>query len=495
MNGSNFSSWIKGIAIAGGVIAQLTSLSVEARETRVYEFHGDKSRLSVNIPPSYDDNTGKRRVFVDILHAHYSLKWSAESNNLVATSHLTFSQNEAGYPTLTFPMSASDRLSAKWNGVDGPWDGIALPIGTHSFESRNQISGSNTLNSNSGGFGFYLDDLDGKFMDQYMASNREYDSFPQVYDIDLTALPIEKVLYTTCEKQVLGANSWRVTCPAYFTTSSPLIFFESPTTPKATGTYTTLSGKVIPIEVVRSGVESCLQTTINNVRNLEQKFGEWPHARILVRAGGIGGGMEYAGGFVGTCSGYVGVHELAHNFFARGLMPANGDAGWVDEAIASWVHNNYPVRTTLPEKLTSASAKMADRDPYRTETHSGAYQQGLRVISYLHHLLSQKETLGFPGGMVGLLKQVFSERVFDHAYLAHEFQGWIETAANTSYTSLFNDCVYGTHLGQKGDQVVDIGSGLGALFERPNSDSQLNFTDEEGFVQVRHLSSQEQAEL
>lgn len=429
-------------------------------------------RLSV--PPSYVDSSGKNRVFVDITSATYLVSWDSASQLLNAESRIEFKQSEAGYPTLTFPKNKGNLGTAMWNGTEGPWDGLMLPLGSHVFTSVNKITGSGQL-SNSG-FGFYLDDLSGEFMDAYMPSNREYDTFTQVFEIDLSAITQEKKLFTTCQKEEMGKNKWKVVCPNHFTTSSPLIFIENSSVTFAASTYRTLSGREIPVEIVGSSANTCLDTTKKNIANLEKHFGEWPHARILVRAAGWGGGMEYSGGFVGNCNGYVGVHELAHNFFARGLMPANGDAGWVDEAIATWVHNNLPGQANVPPTLTQRGQRMADRDPYLTATHQGAYSQGFQVMSYLHGTLSPK----LPNGLIGVLSQILKKHLNSGPYGAHEFQGWIEAETSMNFSELFNNSVYGSHLSQSESGQMSQPWMIGPSLE------------DQGFTTVRHLGRDEQ---
>jgi hypothetical protein len=58
--------------------------------------------------------------------------------------------------------------------------------------------------------------------------------------------------------------------------------------------------------------------------------------------------MEYCGATM-TDPGALG-HELTHSWFARGVMPANGNTGWIDEAVASWRDDGYPRASRAPNR-------------------------------------------------------------------------------------------------------------------------------------------------
>ena len=78
-------------------------------------------------------------------------------------------------------------------------------------------------------------------------------------------------------------------------------------------------------------------------------------------------------------------HEMFHFYFARGVMPANGNAGWVDEALASWRDDGYQSLGTL-----SGSSNMSGRPYYTRTTDTAAYSFGERFMSYLDGKLKSK---------------------------------------------------------------------------------------------------------
>jgi hypothetical protein len=106
-----------------------------------------------------------------------------------------------------------------------------------------------------------------------------------------------------------------------------------------------------------------IQVARNVMQELEQTFGAYPHETLLVYCtGASSGGMEYAGAAM-TSQAALG-HEITHSWFARGVMPANGSAGWIDEAIARWRDLGYPRANVIaPRPLVH----LAGFSPYRQE--------------------------------------------------------------------------------------------------------------------------------
>ena len=82
-------------------------------------------------------------------------------------------------------------------------------------------------------------------------------------------------------------------------------------------------------------LERFMLSTKTILHDLESAFGPLPHGSVTVLARGTRPkAMEYAG----AAATHIGAlrHELDHSNFARSIMPANGNAGWIDEALATW---------------------------------------------------------------------------------------------------------------------------------------------------------------
>src|SRR5690606_31224855 len=71
---------------------------------------------------------------------------------------------------------------------------------------------------------------------------------------------------------------------------------------------------------------------------------------------------------------------------ARSLMPANGNAGWMDEAIARWRDNNYP----LLQKLNFESTRLAGNSIWSRKTDRMAYTEGSAFLSWVAYRMDEK---------------------------------------------------------------------------------------------------------
>ncbi|MBX9768787.1 MAG: hypothetical protein K2X47_16050, partial [Bdellovibrionales bacterium] len=89
------------------------------------------------------------------------------------------------------------------------------------------------------------------------------------------------------------------------------------------------------------------------------------------------GGMEYAGATITSLEALS--HEVGHSWFGRGVIPAGGNAGWLDEAITSWRDMNFPKTSSL-----SGNQPMADHGPYNRTTDGEAYGFGAEFIGLLN---------------------------------------------------------------------------------------------------------------
>jgi hypothetical protein len=131
---------------------------------------------------------------------------------------------------------------------------------------------------------------------------------------------------------------------------------------------------------------------------LEGDYGAWPHPALVIYNAGLGG-MEYCGATI-TSQRALG-HELFHSYFARGVMPANGNAGWIDEALASWRDDGY--RTV---SYIFGSSSMSSHPYYTRITDKEAYTFGKKFMGLLNGKLSDK------GGLKPFMRYMVEEKKF-----------------------------------------------------------------------------------
>jgi hypothetical protein len=143
--------------------------------------------------------------------------------------------------------------------------------------------------------------------------------------------------------------------------------------------------------------------------------------------------MEYHGATITNLDALA--HEITHSYFGRGIMPAHGDAGWIDEAIASWRDDGYQ-RLSAPGYR---SAKMAGRSPFIRSTPMSAYTQGARLMAHLDYLL---ESSGHPKGLKDFLNARIADRLFK-PWTTEEFKRSLEDFGLDATDKLFSNLVYG----------------------------------------------------
>ena len=67
-------------------------------------------------------------------------------------------------------------------------------------------------------------------------------------------------------------------------------------------------------------------------------------------------------------------------------MPAGGNAGWIDEAVATWGDSGY-----LPgEKEPNNGVNMGARSPYVRTTSQASYRVGSRFLAHPDHVLRER---------------------------------------------------------------------------------------------------------
>ncbi|MEX1100055.1 MAG: hypothetical protein WEB87_06495, partial [Bacteriovoracaceae bacterium] len=175
--------------------------------------------------------------------------------------------------------------------------------------------------------------------------------------------------------------------------------------------------------------------TFKVLAELERDYGPWPHPQLIVYGTGIRGGMEYVGA---TATSYVSLgHELFHSYFAKGVMPANGNSGWMDEGLASWRDRGYQTH----EKPNYFSVNLAKHNSYTRKTDDRSYVKGRSFFAYIDY---QLKALGMTG-LKDFLSVHFVKRKFT-TITTEDFISDLEDYAGTSFREVFNQYVYGGHV-------------------------------------------------
>jgi hypothetical protein len=156
--------------------------------------------------------------------------------------------------------------------------------------------------------------------------------------------------------------------------------------------------------------------------------------------------MEYSGATITSLKALG--HEMMHSYHARGLMPANGNAGWMDEAMARWRDNSYP----LVEALTYTYTRLAGRSVYTRMTDRMAYTEGSAFLGWIGYTMNGKGL-----SMKTFLRDYFQKYKYT-TVTTQLFQKELSQAAGMDLSAEFNQYIYGK--GTPSFPLKSVNSGL-----------------------------------
>lgn len=282
--------------------------------------------------------------------------------------------------------------------------------------------------------GLFMTDLEQRgYLERHAPASLEFDQMPMTAEVRLSGGTRPHQLFTNGSTEADGGSAWRVTFPDSFNCSS---------------CYLHLTDRAVSVrEAVFAGAErdirlkaygesvddlvQALQEARAVMGELEETYGPYAHESLLVYCTGEpGGGMEYAGATMTSLHALA--HEVTHSWFARGVMPANGNAGWIDEAVARWRDRGYPRAASAPVR---APVNLAGFSPYRRHTPFDSYAMGSRLLSELDLLFA-------PEGLRPLLARLFRERR-RQVITTPFFQSFLEAQTGATLGPIFNRYVYG----------------------------------------------------
>lgn len=361
--------------------------------------------------------SGGKAVFVDFLEANYKISYNLKSRSAQVTATIKFDAPEAGMPVFD---SAENPMSVTLNGEVVSSKEIKTPsretelriirkdvtVGSHTavitVPLKNLIEWRNGDVRNA----FWNSDLmDRRFLERYMPASFEYDQVKMKFEVEVIGNTKSKYkIYSNGDVVSNGDNKFTVNFPEYFNNSS--VFYHiipEGTSDEIQFTLKSVDGRDIPVtiytmkpEVLEADKLKALATQI--FHELEGDYGAWPHPSLTIYNAGRGG-MEYHGATI-TSTSALG-HEMFHSYFARGVMPANGNAGWLDEALASWRDKGYNTLYDL-----AGVSRMSNQLYYTRTTDASAYSFGERFMSYMDGKLKTK------GGLKPFMRHMLEKKLF-----------------------------------------------------------------------------------
>ena len=264
---------------------------------------------------------------------------------------------------------------------------------SYSLEEQTRLDGGVA------GFGFFMSDaelpsrLGRHFLEQYAPANLEFDQHELTVSLVLSNASQPHMLYANGQAvQTLRSyrsgsweQRWELRFPAFYTASSPYLHLVSPEPGlvELVQHVDSLDGRTLPVTVYsRDGgaASHAMHVIRGSLPEMERAFGAFPHPSLLVYAtqghrelpAGVRG-MEYCGAAMVDAADRAVRHELAHSWFGRGVLPASGNDGWLDEAIVEWY-----LQARAPNLIGSSSQlpNLNGFSSYRRTTPVDAYVTG-----------------------------------------------------------------------------------------------------------------------
>lgn len=413
-----------------------------------YSFNNASSITPLNfkLPTSVSGTA----VFVDFKKADYFITYDLDKKTATYRAIISFEQNTHGKPifdVVAKPKSvminndfvidhevATPQKETMVRVIDQE-----LPPGQHLLSIQGQITNLVKFGSNGVSAAHWTSDLtDRSYLENYLPTNLEYDQYSMTYHINIIGTDKAHRLYANGKViDLKDGLTFLLQYPDYYTASSgyfhlaPANFFK-----EINFEFKSISGKNIPVLIYGKAEETNFQEftdeTLKVLNELERDYGSYPHNSVVIFNNGRGG-MEYCGATMTEF--WALAHELTHSYFARGLMPANGNAGWIDEAIASWRDNNYPRINNF-----EGSSNLSAHEPYTRKTDMLAYSFGAGFISYIDYKISSNLDVK---GMKSFLKHARNNYLFK-PYTVEMFNDWMNEYFDFNFTHDFRLYTYTT---------------------------------------------------
>lgn len=282
--------------------------------------------------------------------------------------------------------------------------------------------------------GLFMTDLEQRgYLERHAPANMEFDQLPMTAEVRLSGGTRPHQLFTNGSAESDGGSAWRVAFPDYFNCSSCYLHLTDRPVSVREAAFAGAE-REIPLKAYGESVAELVQALREAaavMRELEETYGAYAHESLLVYCtGAASGGMEYAGATMTSLDALD--HEITHSWFARGVMPANGNAGWIDEAVARWRDHRYP-RASIAH--TRAPVNLAGFSPYRRHTPFDSYAMGSLLLSELDLLFA-------PDGLRPLLARLFRRRR-RQVITTPFFQSFLEEETGAALGPIFDRYVYG----------------------------------------------------
>ena len=254
-------------------------------------------------------------------------------------------------------------------------------------------------------FDFWMSDLaPGRYLESWVPAPLVHDRFALNLDVEIMSgdRPHSLLANTAGVDAVSTGSRWRICYPAHFTALSPMLVIGPSDQMEIKRTAVSLPGRERSLGVVcgrylevDADIAACEADIAAWLAYLVARYGPWVHgdtfwAFLWEHARG----MEYDGATTASVPALE--HEVFHSWFGRGVKPARGSDGWIDEAWTTWATSSNPERPRFGAAelgLGEPPVELYPRDPWARHTPREAYTDGYRLFAGLAHLFGGADRL------------------------------------------------------------------------------------------------------
>ncbi len=403
-------------------------------------------------PPDFVSKSG-RSVFVDFKTAQYDVTYDLENKITTVRSTIVFEAEKTGKPIFDLvpnPKNVTlDGVATRVVALDFP-DKISkarlvdtfVDPGEHvlkmenTFKANVRYHDNNTFNVSSA---FWIRDLKERmFLEQYVPSNLEFDQYQMTINAKFVGVKkIDQEFFTNGVVTKNSPTSWTIVYPDYFTASS--LYYHTTrqgSLRRMDYNYLSVNGREIPVTVYTPwylATSDFKKYSEEIFAELEADYGPWGHPSFVAYGTLPGtGGMEHSGATQTSLGAFD--HEMLHSYFAKGVMPSNGNSGWIDEAIASWRDRGY---LRLPT-VSFGGSDIGGQSVYKRNTDDRSYALGAAFMAYLDYRLQNI------GGLKAFLRGYFA--AYNHMVITEQhFKNNLEFFSGMDLTHEFDTYIWGTN--------------------------------------------------
>ena len=404
------------------------------------------------IRPSYGE--GIKVVPIDIETVDVEYTFDVKKKTAVGTAEILFNNLRDGYPSFdlerqilnarigledvtgllieqTDPDAASKHIVLKKQMKKGTQTKLTIE-----FDLTPKVS----FTKEAARVGFFMTDLriGGRgFVEQYAPSNFEFDQMKYKFFVKVTGTDKEHLVFTNGDVEQLDFNRFAIDYPEYFTASS--LYFHISEKGRFIVDKTVYHGierdiSVLAYSDTKENVDEALERAVAVMGELEADYGAYTHKDMTIYIAGRGG-MEHCGATITSMSALA--HEITHSWFARGVMPANGNAGWIDEGTARWRDRGYP---TAKGFSVRQPVNLSNYSPFQRHTPRISYEQGSKLLSELDYMFRDLRSVK------SILREFYAQYK-RKTVVIDDFKRVIEEESGLDMTDIFDRYVFGKNTG------------------------------------------------